>query len=55
MTAKEKSRRRADNLTRLFEAAALLSNLIVTYKFTNIFKNTSKLVNIDISTEQKHT
>ena len=31
----------------------ILSNLIVTYKFINIFKKISKLVNIDISTEQK--
>lgn len=30
----------------------ILSNLIVTYKFANIFKKISKLINIDISTEQ---
>ena len=30
----------------------ILSNLIVTYKFANIFKKIGKLINIDISTEQ---
>ena len=30
----------------------ILSNLIVAYKFANIFKKISKLTNIDISTEQ---